>query len=380
MTKTNKQSAVARLSLAAIMALMMVLGSATAASAQGRALDVEFKDVDVVAQRGGKLTLEYTIKKSSWQELRKSGIKPRLNLFVERDNTRGYNFAYSVELDRRKGRIEYPDVVNVRGTRTVEFEIVGYEGVSRVDRVTYGSECASKIRLAIARKGKKQGRVEDREEDRSRDRVRPGRGARAELVAACERHTNYSSELNKCLDEAAALPLERAALVVDVCGDQTKYPSELYSCVKGASALRHDPVASIQACGAATKFDSELKACVKLAATFDRPAAAVVAACSNQTRYDSGLQGCMKAAKGVGGGRVGALVEACGAASQHDQGLVSCVKTAGGLGRDRVALVGQCGAATRYDTELMSCLVRAGKIEAPRRNRSNRGRVRNASF
>ena len=206
MTQTKTMGVVARGSMALLCALMMLMVSATSAFAQGRALDVEFKDVDAVAKRGGALTVEYTIKKRSWRELKREGITPRINLYVERENRRGYNYAYSVELDRRSGRIEYPrEFVNVRGMRTVEFEVVGFAGASRVDRVTYGSECASKIRVALARRGKGGG-------DRV-DRDRPRRGARAQLVAACERQTKYSSELNRCIDEAAALPLEVAASV-----------------------------------------------------------------------------------------------------------------------------------------------------------------------
>jgi hypothetical protein len=372
MTQTKTMGVLARASVATLCALMVLMVSATSASAQGRALDVEFKDVDVVAARGGALTLEYTIKQKSWRELKRAGISPRINLYVEREDRRGYSYAYSVELDRRNGRIEYPrELVNVRGMRTVEFEVVGFSGANRVDRVTFGSECASTIRLAIARRGKPGGGGVDR----------PGRGARAQLVAACERQTKFSSELNRCIEEAAALPVAFAAPVVDECGAQTRHATGLYACIEGAATLRHDPVASLQACGAATKYDTEMKACVKRAASFDRPAAPVVTACGAQSRFNSGFNRCLDAAREVSGNRVGQLVEACGAATQHDQGLASCVKTASGLGRDRVALVTQCDAATRYDNELKSCLVRAGRIDEPRRGRTTtRTRTVRTSF
>ena len=369
MTQTKTMDVVARGSVALLCALMMLMVSATSAFAQGRALDVEFRDVDAVARRGGALTVEYTIKKKSWRELKREGITARINLYVERENRRGYNYAYSVELDRRSGRIEYPkEFVNVRGMRTVEFEVVGFAGASHVDRVTFGSECASKIRVALAREGRPGGDGVDND--------RPLRGARARLVAACERQTKFSSEFNRCIDEAAALQLEVAASVVDFCGGQTRFATGLYTCIESAATLRHDPIASIKACGAVTKFDSEVKACVQLAASFDRPAAPSVAACGAQTRFNTGFNSCLKAARDVPGRRVGQLVEACGVASKFDQGLVSCVKAASGLGRDRVALVNQCDAATRYDSDLKKCLVRVGRIDEPRRERSTTRTVR----
>lgn len=309
-----------------MLAMVMLMASAGIAAAEPD-IDVTFNELRVYKQ-DGETMLDYTISKSTWRELRDANIEPRLNIFTP--NKSGvFKFRYSIPIVDRKGRVLYNkrDVQLKRHADMVKIELIGYNGAHRIGRLSFGSQCDEHLDVDVERGGTTTGSGgRDRDRDRDRDSDRP---SRADVIKACDAHTSYSSELDKCVDAGMDLPFSRAAgRIIEACGEATSYTSGLKACIVQAGQLSGRPVAAIEACDAATSYDSELKSCLKKAVEFNhRSAGAVIAACDAHTSYSSELNGCVDAASALDSDHV-AIVNACGDATSYSSEFKRCIQKA----------------------------------------------------
>lgn len=319
---------------------LLLLMTGTAVAGDDPDIDLELTELRVHTSREGDATLDYTIARKSWRALRDAGIEPRLNIFSP--NRRGrYVYRYSVPLKAKHGSILYNRKdVDLEDAESVKVEIVGYNGAYRVGRMTLGATCEQSLSVSVEHARRKRekghhggsggGTRGDRDDDRrDRDDDRRQKASRADIISACDRHTSYSSELDKCVEMGVALPFGAVAdKVVDACGEATSFGSGLKTCLENVASVKGRPVEVVKACDAATSYDSELKSCIKEAADFGhRSAGAVIAACDAHTSYSSELK--------------------------------SCVRAASKLDREHVAIVNACGEATNFSSELKRCIERS---------------------
>ena len=304
-----------------VIALVFIMfAGIPAAFADSGDLKAEFRELDVKQRRAG-IEIDYKITRPSWRAMKKAGVQPRLNLYTK--GRRGdLNFRYSVQLDKRKGEIQLPKEIKIRGSKVVELEVIGFNGFYRVANTALGERCAPRLRIALGRghhDGKGKGKLVDREE----------RNFGPKLVKACKAATD-SSNVSRCIAKAGA--------------------------------LRHDPIATVKACGANTRWGSDFNRCLDTAATFTRfSAAPSVLACGAATDWASDLNNCMKQAQ-THKREPGRIIQACDEATTYSSDLKRCIKNASLLGRNADSVVAACSEGNRWSSSFHSCVEEAGEI------------------
>lgn len=363
-TSRSKKNLAGRLAGAILLSLMMLVGFAGNAMAQGHPQDVSFSDLHI-ARQGRTFVLEYSISKQDWRELQRVGIQPRLNIYAPDDRRRGYQFRYSVPLDKRRGAIEYDrDVLMLQGAKTVEIELVGYNKTSRIQHINYGRTTDKRLRLAVERGNNGHGH--------GHGNGHHAGGVRAQVIQACKAQTKYDSEFNSCLQRGLKIEPLFAAATVNACGKATRYSSELNSCLDKAMSLADSPDAIVSACDAATQYSSELNGCIQRSKKLSVDPARTIAACDAQTRYGSELNACIDKASAYKRRSPAAVVTACGVHTKYASDLNRCIEKAQPIRGNRAAIVNACGESTRYASEMFNCLGTSASVSAPSHRSSGR--------
>ena len=313
----------ARLFAVLALALAMTFSASNAfADHPRRNLDVELDYVDVRVDHG-KLRVTYTIDRDDWYRITKRHIRPRLNLYTPYQRGR-FSYAHSVPVHHRTATIYFPhDVTPTRG-KFVELRLSGERGRTRIATTSYNGDCAQRVRVEVVREvhhshghghghghghshGKKKGhghgkghvhgkgnakghKHDDYVRDRKRDR-RFERDHRAEIIAACDRNTSWSGELNHCIDRAVANHYTPS--LIDACGGATSWSGEFHQCLTNAAPIRGNRVATIQACDDATSWSGEFNMCLQKAQDLGRRAPGIVDACDHATSWSGEFQQCL---------------------------------------------------------------------------------------
>lgn len=368
LTKTSNKNLAGRLAGAILLSLLMLVSFTGSAMAQGNPQDVSFSDLHV-AKQGRKFVLEYSISKQDWRELQRTGIQPRLNIYTPDDRRRRYQFRYSVPIDRRRGAIEYDrDILQLRGAKTVEIELVGYNQTSRIRKINYNRTTDKRLRLAVERGNNGGGHGHGHGHGHHN-------GVRAQVIEACKAQTKYDSEFNSCLKRGLKLDPHFASATVNACGKATRYSSELNLCLDKAAGLHDSPDAVVKACDDATKYSSELVGCIQRSKKLAVDPARTIAACDAQTRYGSELNSCIDKASAYTRRSPAPVITACGVHTKYASDLNRCIQKAQPIRGNRAAIVNACGESTRYASEMFSCMNTTSAAAPSHRHRSSNGRV-----
>lgn len=295
-------------------------------------MTVEFQNLELIERKGG-LIINYEVQRRSWRGMRQADMDPRLNLYTRDRRRQGFEFAFSVELDSRIGRIELPKQVKLRGTRVVEMEVVGFSGFYRVTQTRFGDACDAKVRLRVQRGngnghgGHAGGGHGHDHDDHDDHHERPGYTT-AQLINACKASA-HSTNVSSCITKANALPRGvDVPATIRACGNATQWNSEFNTCMDRAKSVRNDPAGVVAACDEATQWNSELSTCISKAARHTGPrVAAVIKACGEATQWNSEFNACLDGSRSLGA-RPARTIKACADATTWNSEFNSCLQSA----------------------------------------------------
>ena len=366
--ENNRLTILKKISGALAISLVLLISFAGSAMAQGNPHDVRFNDLHI-AKQGPTFVLEYSISKEDWRDLKRVGIEPRLNIYAPDERRRGYQFRYSIPLANRRGAIEYArQDLMLRGAKTVEIELVGYNGASRIRRVSYNRTTDNRIRIPVDRRG-----GHGHAHGGGHGHGAHGNHHRAALIKACKAETRYDSEMNSCIDRAFKLHPATAARTVKACGEATQYASELNRCLEKSAGITDDkPFLVVAACDRATNYASELNQCIERSKKLSHDPGSVIAACDRHTKYGSELNQCIDAASTYNRRSPVRVVDACGEHTRYSSELNSCIKKARQIRGPRPeTIVDACGESTRYASQMFSCMDSSSSASRPSHGHSN---------
>ena len=103
-----------------------------------------------------------------------------------------------------------------------------------------------------------------------------------ETVVACDEHNRYRSDFRHCIEVAVKYDDQNPAEVMETCDESNRYRSDTKKCVKFGAAYSSDPTPIIEACESAADFRSDQMACIRLGAKLGEGGAAIVRACSGR--------------------------------------------------------------------------------------------------
>lgn len=313
-------------------------------------MTVEFAELELT-KRGPRLVLDYRMKPRDWRAVKRAGITPRLNLYL-RDRRRGeFSYAYSIPLERRAGIVKYPKELELRGTRVVELEVVGFAGFDRVTQTRYGEACGERVRLRVDRRA---GRVSNPH----RNRTGHGGGHVDQVDHAHDRQDGGTVRgrpgRTRVVDTAA---------IIEACKDVSS-TIDVSDCLQRARALsrRADPVATVRACGKTSPFNSRVLECLDKAKEVKVATARVIEACDDATDFPSKLNRCLDRAAAHRHRGVVRVIETCDEVTTFSSQFESCIATSEPLGVRADRVIRACDAATSFRSQFNACLIEAGKV------------------
>jgi hypothetical protein len=352
----------------ALALLTMLVSTSAFAEHPVRAIDAKFQKLTVF-EGTSNVSVRYRFEKRNWRALRRRRLRPTLEIKVARTWKSGAQVVsiFAAPLGERAGTFTFPRAVSLHGASHVEVSVTGRHGRWRMGNVSLGRRCAAELRRPVVRSRGGGTRCGSRDADRcdrgttcgGRDRARCGRGGahrddrdradrgrrgprgnrgrgrgrgrarsdwRAEVIAACKKHTSYASQFDSCLERGLELDRRHAASTVATCGEHTSYPSRFKKCLDQAATFgRRDPAPSIEACAEATSYPSRFSKCVETAAKYETDASAMIAACDAATEYPSRFTKCLEEARSLGRGGE-RIVRACGEGASNSSGIGKCIR------------------------------------------------------
>lgn len=296
-------------------------------------LDVVFKALEAEVGKQG-MTVTYKIAPNSWRDLKAAGIAPQLVIWEQTHDGR-VDFRYAADLRDRVGVLKLPRELRVDRGDHLLVEVGGRNGFSHVATTTFGERCGPKIPLDLGseRHGSSHGHHNDPPADNEHDHGRADhvkdKVDAAKVVEACGRASQFNPA--KCIQLAALLERPDAVQTVEACDAHTQWDSDLHRCLEAAAGVRRDAAGTVRACGAATQWASDLNACITAAAAHVEPARDVEA-CAAHTQWTSELKQCLTSAEPLGR-RASSVIDACGRTTQWASELNACIREAKALRR-----------------------------------------------
>lgn len=278
------------------------------AFAYHRNLTVHF-DALVPRHEHGQLHVDYAIDHDDWHAVQGAGIRPRLNLYARERGT-GFSYVYSMELVADRGTVVFPAFATPRHLREVEFRLSGFTQSARIDRMSVGSECDTRVRVAVRRPARRQ------ERGASHDV--------AGIIAACSEELHSSSELSACVAKASHLR-SAATQTIRACGEATTWSDDMLGCLDQAVAIRRDPASTVAACSESTYFSDDFRACLRESSRFHVSAAPSIRACRAAAGWSDEFEACVRTAAELGRGAE-RVVRACDEATHWSDDFRHCLE------------------------------------------------------
>lgn len=298
-----------------ILAVAFVMASLVTRDASAehrpRNLDIALDQLDVSVVRG-RLHVTYEVNRHDWRMLKKLHIRPRLNLYLPK-RPGVFEFVQSAPITSRAATIEYSRDLTPRRGRYAEVRLSGERGRTKIATTSYGSSCASRIRIALQRPSR-------RHHDRGHH------GNEVAVIESCSRNTTWSGDLNQCIAKAQGIE-SNAPATINACGASTSWSGDFLSCLDLAGNLGRSSAATIRACESATSWSGDFKSCLKSAAAYHGDAAPTINACKAATDWSGDFKDCVNDARRLGY-RAPQIVNACGNATSWSGEFKQCLAAA----------------------------------------------------
>ncbi|MBA2663573.1 MAG: hypothetical protein H0U74_14890 [Bradymonadaceae bacterium] len=283
-------------------AMMFAFAAASFASSPdaqarpGTHLEITFERL-TITQEPGQIVVDYVIRADDWRRLQRAELAPRLDLFLARGSHGNHEVRHSGQsVQRAQGRLVYRGASVHHHQDTVGLQLLGAHKATRIDRISFGELCGSKIAVAIAHRRPRA----DRSPPKARPApapapapraARPRRGpridehsppapactgradvdcpiacpqsaSRTDMIRACQANTRFASDFDACLVRGQRLASHQAVSTINACGQHSAFGSDMTRCLDIATGMRHNPAPVVQACGEATRFASDMHACM----------------------------------------------------------------------------------------------------------------------